>query len=163
MSLGADDEDLANVGTVRGRGYPSIRQLSIFTPNQVGQLLDLTRRIESAQLRICALSVADSSECSIIRLVVTQVERAIEILHQAGFKFCEVDLLGVELPDCPQPILTICSALLQAEIDIHYCFPLLVRPHGRSALVLRVDDHATASRLLDSKGFVLLTEGDLEE
>lgn len=152
-----------DLNVMRGRDYPSIRQFSIFSPNKVGQLLHLIRTIESHKLRVCALAISDSAECAIIRLVVTQPERAYEILKQCGYAFCEVDLLAVELPNNPQPVLSICNHLLQAEININYSFPLLVNPHGRPALGFSVEDHDLAVRVLDRAGFIVLTEADLED
>lgn len=157
-------EDLGgDVSVARGRDYPSIRQFSIFSPNKVGQLQTLSRTVENANLRVCALSISDSAECAIIRLVVTQPERAVEILNHHGYAFCEVDLLVVELPLTRSPIWAICSTLLQAEINIHYSFPLLVRPHGRPALAFYVDDHESAAGVLSKEGFTVLTEDDLEQ
>lgn len=148
--------------TSRGRDYPSIRQFSIFAPNKVGQLLTLIRLVESARLRVLALSIVDSAECSIIRLVVTRPENAYELLAHAGYRFCEVDLLVVELPNRDQPILAICSTLLRAEVNIQYAYPLMVRPYGRPALAFYVDDLEVAANVLDTEGFIVLTEHDLE-
>lgn len=155
-------QERGDIGTLRGRDYPSIRQFSIFSPNKVGQLQHLTGVIESHQMRVCALSISDSAECAIIRLVVSDPERAVEVLRLSGYEFCEVDLLVVELPYHDEPILSICSVLLRAEINIHYCFPLLIRPHGRPALAFYVDDHDAGARVLRHAGFTVLTEGDLE-
>lgn len=160
MSTG--DEESTNLGVLRGRDYPSIRQFSIFSPNKVGQLLTLIRVVETARLRVCALSVIDSADCAIIRLVVSQPERAFEVLKLGGFEFCEVDLLVVELPDEEQPIFAICTTLLRAELNIHYCFPLLVRPYGKPALAFYVEDHETAAGVLAAEGFTILSEADLE-
>jgi hypothetical protein len=140
-------------GVLRGRDYPSIRQFSIFSPNVVGRLLTLMREVETAKLRVYALSVVDSAD---------QPERAVEVLKQGGFEFCEVDLLVVELPQQPQPVVAICSTLLQAEINIHYSYPLLTSPYGRSALAFYVDEHELAAKVLDAAGFIVLTENDLE-
>lgn len=160
MSSGGDAP--TDLGVLRGRDYPSIRQFSIFSPNVVGRLLTLMREVETAKLRVYALSVVDSADCAIIRLVVNQPERAVEVLKQGGFEFCEVDLLVVELPQQPQPVVAICSTLLQAEINIHYSYPLLTSPYGRSALAFYVDEHELAAKVLDSAGFIVLTENDLE-
>lgn len=148
--------------TSRGRDYPSIRQFSIFAPNKVGQLLTLIRLVETAKLRVLALSIVESAECAIIRLVVTRPENAYELLTHAGYRFCEVDLLVVELPNRDQPILAICSTLLRAEVNIQYAYPLMVRPYGRPALAFYVDDLESAAGVLDSEGFIVLTEADLE-
>ncbi len=150
------------VHTSRGRDYPSIRQYSIFAPNKVGQLQTLIRLVESARLRVLALSIVDSAECSIIRLVINKPESAFELLTQAGYRFCEVDLLVVELPSRDQPILAICSTLLKAEVNIQYAYPLMVRPYGRPALAFYVDDLEVAANILDAEGFIVLTEHDME-
>ncbi len=73
-------------------------------------------------------------------------------------------MLAVELPSARHrtPLIAVCSALLAAEINIHYIYPLLVRPNG-PALVLYVDDPTLAAQLLIRKGFVLLAESDLRQ
>lgn len=160
MSAGAGD--ITDLATARGRDYPSVRQFSIFSPNKVGQLLGLVRQIESAGLRICALSVSDAADYAVIRMVATEPERAYEILDRAGYRFCEVDLLVVELTRQTQPVLRICTALLKAEINIHYCFPFLAQPHGRPVMAFYVDDHEMAAGVLTHEGFSVLSEHDLE-
>ena len=67
------------------------------------------------------------------------------------------------MPDGPKPLLQICKALLSAEVNIHYAYPLLVGPGGRAAVAIRVEDIETATRTLGTAGFNLLTEGDLTE
>lgn len=161
--MGTMGEDgIEGINTLRGRGYPSIRQFSVFSPNRTGQLLTLVRRIETAQLRVCALTISDSAECAVIRLVINDPERGYEVLSQGGYGFCEVDLLGVQLPDNDQPVLSICTALLQAEINIHYCLPLLTSMVGPPAIAFYVDAHEMAANLLEQQGFTLLREHDLE-
>jgi hypothetical protein len=90
-------------------------------------------------------------------------ERAVEVFQLAGLQFAESDLLVVQLPDGPQPVLAICKALLTAEINIDYAYPLLIGPRGRAALALHVEDHEAAAQTLDRSGFVLFTENDLNE
>jgi hypothetical protein len=160
MSTG--EAEGVGLGTMRGRDYPAVRQFSIFSPNRLGQLQNLTKLVESNDLRICALSVADSADCAIIRLVVSEPERCFEILTRSKYAFCEIDLLAVALPDRDKPLLSICSTLLSAEIDIHYCFPLFVS-HGRSAVAFHVSDVETACRVLGQRGFELLSENELAE
>ena len=112
--------------------------------------------------RIVSISIVDSADCTIIRLVLSDPERATEIFEQAQLPFTESDLLVVKLPGESQPLLQICKALLEAEVNIHYAYPLLVGPRGNSALALHVEDHETAVSTLEKKNFVLYTEKDLE-
>src|SRR5215831_6040591 len=130
MSQEQDDDSGAGVdfATARGRDWPSVRQYNVFVENRVGNLLSVVRRFESTDNRIVSITVVDSADCAIIRMVLSEPERAREI---------------VELPDAKQPLVQICKALLGAEISIDYAYPLLVGPHGRSALALHVEDHET--------------------
>jgi hypothetical protein len=95
-------------------------------------------------------------------MVLSDPERALEIFQQAEVPVTETDLLVVQLPDSPQPLVQICKALLGAEINIDYAYPLMLTPHGRDALALHVDDHEAAVQTLSRQGFTLYTEKDLE-
>ncbi len=165
MSNGQNEDAGAGVGfkTARGRDWPSVRQFNIFVENRVGGLLNVVRRFETTDIHIVSLTVVDSADCAIIRLVLSDPERAYEIIQQSKMAFTESDLLVVELPNGPKPLLQICKALLSAEVNIHYAYPLLVGPGGRAAVAIRVEDLETGSRTLTTAGFNLLTEGDLTE
>ena len=87
-----------------------------------------------------------------------------EILERAGLAIIESDLIGVELPDeSQQPLLEICTALLQAEVNIVQAYPLLVRPRGRAGVALMVDNIEIAQETLMAKGFTMITEADLHD
>jgi hypothetical protein len=159
MSFG--DEGAIGYTTARSRDWPSVRQFNVFIENRVGALLDVLRQFDSTDIRIISLNIVDSADCAIIRLVLTDPERSLEILQQKGFAVTESDLLVVQLPEGNQGLVQICKALLGAEINIHYAYPLLVGPAGRAALALHVEDHETAMQNLVSQGFTVFTENDL--
>jgi hypothetical protein len=164
MNSGQDEGSDAGVGfaTARGRDWPSVRQFNVFVENRVGNLLAVVRHFETTDIRIVSLTVVDSADCAIIRLVLSNPERALEIFERAKLPVTESDLLVVQLPDGPQPLLQICKALLGAEISIHYAYPLLVGPHGHAAVALKVEDHEMAAGTLSRLGFVLFGEKDLD-
>ena len=149
--------------TMRGRNYPSIRQFTVFLENRVGQLLEVIRRFEGSKVRIVALSIADAAECAFVRFLLSHPEQGREILERAGLALIETDLIGVEVPAGPQPLLQVCTALLQAEVNIVQAYPLLVRPHGRPAVALMVDNIDMGMETLAAKGFTMITEADLAE
>ena len=151
------------MSTMRGRSYPSIRQFTVFLENRVGQLLEVVRRFEGSRVRIVALSIADSAECAFVRFLLSHPEQGREILERAGLALIESDLIGVELPEGPQPFLRVCTALLQAEVNIVQAYPLLVRPHGRPAVALMVDNIEMGLETLASKGFSMISENDLAD
>jgi hypothetical protein len=146
---------------MRGRNYPTIRQFTVFLENRVGQLLEVVRRFENTGIRIVALSINDSAECAFVRFLVSQPERGREILERAGLAIIESDLIGVELPAGNQPLLQICTALLQAEINIIQAYPLIIRPRGEPAVAIMVDNTEGALETLSRKGLRMLSEGDI--
>jgi hypothetical protein len=164
MNSGQGEDSGAGIGyaTARGRDWPSVRQFNVFVENRVGNLLAVVRHFETTDIRIVSLTVVDSADCAIIRLVLSNPERAFEIFERAKLPVTETDLLVVQLPDGPQPLLQICKALLSAEISIHYAYPLLVGPHGHAAVALKVEDHEMAAGTLTRLGFVLFGEKDLD-
>ncbi|HYH65569.1 MAG TPA: acetolactate synthase [Urbifossiella sp.] len=166
MSFGEADDGGAVLDdiTARGRDWPSVRQYNVFLANRMGALLDLVRRFELTDVKIVAMTIVETADCAIIRLVPSSSERAYEILTAAKLPFTESDLLVVKLPDNDQPLLTICKALLAAEINIHYAYPLLigVGPMGNTALAMHVEDHEAAMNTLSNQGFTVYTENDLE-
>ena len=159
MSTG--DGAAVGFSTMRGRDFPSIRQFTVFLENRVGQLMEVIRRFEGSRVRIVALSINDATECAFVRFLLSHPEQGREVLERAGLAIIESDLIGVELPVSPQPLLDICTALLQAEINIVQAYPLLSRPHGRPAVALMVDNLEMAQETLHAKGFNMLTEADL--
>ncbi len=146
---------------MRGRNYPSIRQFTVFLENRVGQLLEVVRRFENSRVRIVALSINDSAECAFVRFLLSHPEQGREILERAGLALIESDLIGVELPLVNQPLLQVCTALLQAEVNIIQAYPILVRPHGRPAVALMVDNIEMGMETLANKGFSMISEADL--
>lgn len=149
--------------TMRGRNFPAIRQFTIFLENRVGQLLEVVKRFEGTGIRVVALSISDAAECSFVRFLVNDAERGREILERSGLAIIESDLVGVELPEGPQPLLRVCTALLQAELNIIQAYPLLARPHGKPAVAIMVDNIELAMETLREKDFRIITEGDLDD
>ena len=159
MSVG--EGTVGGPATIRGRDYPAIRQFTVFLENRVGQLLDVVRRFEGSKVHIVALSIHDSTECSFVRFLLSHPEQGREILERAGLALIETDLIAVELPDVNQPLLQVCTALLQAEVNIVQAYPLLLRPHDRPVVALMVDNIEMGLETLRAKNFTVVTEQDL--
>ena len=161
MSFG--DGNGTDFATMRGRDYPTIRQFTVFLENRVGQLLEVVRRFEGSKVRIVAFSINDSSECAFVRFLLSHPEQGREILERAGLALIESDLIGIELPDSPQPLLQVCTALLQAEVNIIQAYPLLMRPHGRPVVAVMVDNIEMGLDTLGNKNFTMINEDDLAD
>lgn len=160
MSTGSGGAGV-DYSTMRGRNYPSIRQFTVFLENRVGALLEVIRRFEGSRVRIVALSIADSSECAFVRFLLSHPEQGREILERAGLAIIESDVIGVELPEGPQALLRVCTALLQGEVNIVQAYPLLVRPHGRPSVAVMIDNIEMGLEILGKAGFTTIGENDL--
>jgi hypothetical protein len=151
--------------TQEGAGFEPalVRQFTVFLENRVGRLQSLVRAIEENHARIVALSIEESADSALVRLICSDADVGRQVLSDSGFTFTASELLAVELPRrTGEPLIAICSALLAAEINIHYAYPLLLRPSG-PAIAIYADDPTLAARLLIKKGFRLLGESDLKE
>src|SRR5580698_5523113 len=98
---GSQDEDSGSgidLDTARGRDWPSVRQFNVFVANRLGGLADVVRRFETTDNHIVSLTVVDSADCAIIRLVLSDPERAREIFDRHKLPITETDLLVVALP-----------------------------------------------------------------
>lgn len=158
---GFGDKSAVESSTMRGQAWPCLRQFAVFMENRVGRLHELLRHMERQDVRVVALTIANSVDCAIVRVMFNDAERGRELFRLSNFAVSESDVVGVVLPDDPQPYLKICMALLQAELNIHYTYPLLFRKRGRHVIALYVDDVDLALRTLTEKGLQLVTEDDL--
>ncbi|HWE04327.1 MAG TPA: hypothetical protein VG326_18120 [Tepidisphaeraceae bacterium] len=157
-------EEILPPQTQHGAGFEltRVRQFTVFLENRVGRLTMLMRALEEGD-RIVALSIEESAEAALVRVITGDADMGRDALRQAGFCFGESEVLAVELPPSlrtRQPLIAVCAALLGAEINIHYIYPLLVRPNG-PAVVLYVDDPTLSAQILIRKGFTLIGESDL--
>ena len=137
-----------------------IRQFSLYVENKCGTLHDLVVMLSGQNVHVLALCVIDITESSIVRFVVDDPDKAYEVLRQHGFYVNESEVLGVEL-DSEVDLARVLAALLEAEVNIHYLFPFLVRPNGKYALILHVEDRDLAAQALTIRALRVLTQHDL--
>ena len=147
--------------TAEGSEYPCCRQLSVFLENRLGQLLRVTRLLEDEPVHILGLSVDASVDCAIVRLLVDDPDLAHQILTDAQFALSESELLVVELPPGNRAIMTLCSALISAEVNINYVYTVWAGKERRPCLAIQVDDVQNGVRVLKTSKFCVLNEHEL--
>lgn len=155
--------ELEPFDTAEAAGYPTVRQLSVFIENRVGQLLRLTRVLDNTDTRILAVSVVYSVDCAICRMILDDPDSAQSALRDSGFPVSETELIVVSLPHGKRALLHTWAALLGGEVSIHYTYPLLTQPRGYAALAVLPDNIELAICVLRERGFTILDEGDLRE
>ncbi len=152
---------LEPLDTAHGAGYPGCRQLSVFFENRVGQLLRLTRLFEGQDVHILGISVNDSIDCSVVRIMVDEPDEAEPLLTSAGFCVSSSDLVVVELPPGKRGILTLCQALIRGEVNIQYLYPLIATSTRPSCLAVHVDNLDAAYTTLSRSKFNVLHQHEL--
>jgi hypothetical protein len=148
--------------TARGTIGPKIVQLSVFLENRVGLLLKLAKQLEERQVHICAISIIDTADTAVVRMVVDNVAGAKKAFADRGLTVYESDLLGVELPISEGiGVTSVLGTLLRAEINVHYVYSLITRSNGNPVVALHVDSHETAVKILQAHDLGLVGQDDI--
>jgi len=145
--------------TTKGRRADPVVQFSIFTPNRLGRLHDLIRQFGAAGVHVLALMVLDTTDSSIIRLVVDDPDRARDLLATEGFPFTESKLVVAEVTSTD--LNRLMAALLEAELNINYLYSFIPQPEGKSMIGLSMEDNDTAEQALRRHQFRILTQTDI--
>lgn len=140
---------------------PLVRQFSVFLPNKVGAMLDVVKLLNVHNTHVVALSVSESTDSAIARIIVSDPERVENLFkeHNIAFGVCEV--VVVELREVATQLVKLLAALFMAEVNVHFTYPLLIQPRGQAALALHVDDTDCASSVLKGEGFQILSQRDI--
>ena len=148
--------------TARDTTGPRVRQISFFLQNRVGALLGVARKLEELNVHICAISILDSADHAVIRMVVDRPSLAKEALLEKGLNVFETELVAVELPiERGIGLHRILSALLMAEVNVHYIYSLIVQSNGRPVVAFHVDAMDTASQVLKQQGLILVGQDQI--
>jgi len=142
-------------------GGPLVKQFSIFLPNKVGAMLDIVKLLSTRNAHVVALSIAEQTDSAIARIVVSDPEAVENIFHEHDVAFGVCEMVVVEMREVATELAKLLAALLMAEVNMHFSYPLLTRPHGRAALALHVDDAECACSVLQGEGFKMLSQADI--
>lgn len=138
-----------------------VRQFSVFLPNKVGAMLDVVKLLNLHHVDVLALAIAESTDSAIARIVVSDPESVEMLFREKGVPFGVCDMLVIEMSEVAGQLAKLLVALLKAEVNVHFTYPLLTRPHGFAAIAMHVDDAECASSVLLGDGFKLLSQTDL--
>ncbi len=138
-----------------------VKQLSIFLENQPGALRRPVRRLARGHFNILALSVADTAQFGILRLIVRDWERALQLLEADGFVVNVTDLLALEVSDAPGGLSNILDALAATTVNLEYMYGFTVQPRGKGLLLFRFDDPDRAIEALRQNGINPVRNVDL--
>jgi hypothetical protein len=140
---------------------PLVRQFSIFLPNKVGAMLDIVKLLNTQNIHVVALSVSESTDSAIARVIVSDPERVEKLFRQKSVAFGVCEVVVVEMREVATQLVKLLAALVMAEVNVHFTYPLLIRPRGFAAIALHVDDTECASSVLTGEGFKILSQNDI--
>ena len=134
-------------------------QISVFIENKSGRLAEVTRILGEAQINIRALSLADTSDFGILRLIVNDRERAKIVLKENGFTVAKTEVVAVEVPDRPGGLFQILRQLESQAINVEYMYAFVERLSENAVIIFRFDETDKAIKTLLDNGFNIL-EGE---
>jgi hypothetical protein len=147
-------------GTTQARRTDPVKQFSVFTANRLGRLHDVVGLLSSHEVHVLALTVLDTTDSAIVRLVVDDPDKARALLMKHGLAFTESDLLVVELP-ATTDLRALMAGLLEAEINVNYLYAFIPHPGGKSLLALSMEDNDVAEQALQRRQFRVLKQADI--
>ena len=140
-----------------------IKQLSIFVENKRGRLAEITKAIADADVDIRALSIADTTDFGILRLIVNKPEEAAIALKEKGITVSVTNVIAVGFDDKPGAFSVPMQILADNGIDVEYMYAFITRRSEKAYVILRVADNDVAARVLADNGVEILSEAEFHE
>ncbi|MEN6389071.1 MAG: ACT domain-containing protein [Syntrophomonas sp.] len=137
------------------------RQISIFLENKTGRLLHVTRTLGEAGINIRALSIADTSDFGILRIIVNDPDKAYKILKEAGFTVSETEVVAVQVPDTPGSLADILEQMNEENLNIEYLYAFIGTNADNALVIFKVEDIARALEAFRKKGIKYIEESEL--
>ena len=138
-----------------------VQQISLFMENRAGRLAEITRLLADAEINIRALSLADTSDFGILRLIVDKPEHAYKLLKGAGYTTSRTEIVAVEVPDRPGGLAEVLTVLEKGDINVEYMYAFVERRPAEAVLVFRFEDADKALHVLQAAGLTVLTEKEV--
>ena len=138
-----------------------IKQISVFVENKKGRLAKITDVLGQGGIDLIALSIADTTNFGIMRCIVSDPEKAITLLKNAGFTASTTEVIVAEVTDKPGGLAHVLSLLDQAGISVEYLYSFVRTPNQNALILFRVEDIAAATSALEKGGIKLLDEAGI--
>ena len=134
-----------------------IKQLSVFVENKPGRLAEVTSLIAAKGINIRALSVSDTTEFGILRLIVDQPDEAELLLKKEGLTVSLTDVIAVGIDDVPGAFASMIRVLADAQITVEYIYAFVPRSNASAYVILHVGDNAAAVKVLTEAGLEMVS------
>ena len=141
----------------------SINQLTVFVENKQGAMVSITDTLAQNNVNLRALSIAETQDFGILRLIVNDEKAAEKVLEDNGYLIKVVDVVGVKIGDEPGKLTAALDVLDKSDINVEYLYAFMARTEKHAYVVLRVENNEAAESALTGAGFKLITEADINK
>ena len=138
-----------------------IKQISIFVENKFGRIAKIIDLLGESNINISALSIADTTDFGILRLIVNKPEEAVVVLKENGVTAKCTDVIAVAIDDPPGGLSKVLDTLTKAEITIEYMYAFVGKKQDKALMVVRTDDMAKSVDVFKAGGVELITSADV--
>ena len=139
----------------------TIEQLSVFVENKPGKLVEALETLAQAGVDLRALSLADTADFGILRIIVDKPAAALESYQTAGYLVKSNEVIPVSVSDQPGGLAAVLRILADSGVDVEYTYAFVAHANERAYVILRVNDNAAAAKILSDNGIPLLTQEDM--
>jgi hypothetical protein len=129
-----------------------VEQISVFLENKAGRLAEVTKVLGEGGINIRALSLADTTDFGILRLIVDQYDQAREILKQHGFTVGKTEVVAIEVPDRPGGLAWVLQILSDSDVNVEYMYAFVQHSGKNAVIIFRFDNLEKAIELLQQQG-----------
>ncbi|MBE6807217.1 MAG: acetolactate synthase [Ruminococcaceae bacterium] len=141
----------------------SLKQVTVFVENTQGSLVNITETLAQNNVNLRALSIADTLEFGLLRLIVNDNDAAAKALTDKGYILKITEVVGVKIGDQPGKLSKALAVLAEAGVNVEYLYAFMARTEKHAYVVLRPTDNAAAENALEAAGFHLITDADVDK
>lgn len=141
----------------------AIKQLTVFVQNKKGTVVSVTDILSKNNINIRALSIAETQDFGMLRLIVNDEKTAESVLLENGYLIKVIDVVGVKIGDEPGKLTEALDVLDKADINVEYLYAFMARTEKHAYVVLRVENNEVAEKELTDAGFKMITEADVNK
>jgi hypothetical protein len=141
----------------------AIKQLTVFVQNKKGTVAEVTEILAKNNINLRALSIAETEEFGILRIIVNDTKKAEDVLSSEGYLIKTISVIGVKIGDEPGRLTSVLKVLDGASINIEYMYAFMARTEKHAYVVLRVDENEEAEAILQNAGVKLIADSDIQK
>ncbi len=141
----------------------AIKQLTVFVENKQGSLVSITKTLSENNINMRALSIAETQDFGMLRLIVDDTATAENVLANEGYLIKVTDVVGVKIGDAPGKLSGALSVLNEKNINMDYLYAFMSRTEKHAYVVIRVEDNTAAETALEAAGYHIITDADINK